>query len=444
VALALVTAGVLPAASSVGASPTSRDTPSAITYTKQTVEIPSSTITSQLLTVSADQSTYTFKSKSGSLGKLKAGSVMLLQDIAVRDVTKVASSHGHLVVSTTPAALTDLISSGTLSWDAPIDFSKGFVLGGSAVPAGSIADLAGGLPSVATRFGMQPLTASSSITLKGKTDSYDYSIKFTTESKSVAVAITISKSSPVDVDATITGTLDNITSTGKIAISKGKLTSANAVAKNLAGSFTLGYSAKPISQFGLGSAGGIKITLRGEIAVPFVIGPIPFFLGIKVAFFAEAGFSGFNQELSGEYKISYDGNGGFSTSSSGATTSAGVLKGIGDIILKAANAVKTGPISFIFGAQMPEIDLGLGVKGLDVAGNITLVGSSGIATYGSGCDTRQLEGEGVAGATASFFGFSTNLASATLFDKKIQASYPSGCGTFPNEPDGQRGPTPLG
>jgi hypothetical protein len=152
-----------------------------------------------------------------------------------------------------------------------------------------------------------------------------------------------------------------------------------------------------------------------------------------VAFFASAGFSGFDQELSGSYTFSYDGEGGFSTSQSGATSGVGVLKGLGDIVLKAANAVKTGPISFVFGAQMPQIELGLGAKGLNVAGNITLVGSTGIATYGSGCDTRQMEVEGTAGAEANFFGFSADVGSATLFDKKIEAAYPAGCGVFPDD-----------
>jgi hypothetical protein len=54
-----------------------------------------------------------------------------------------------------------------------------------------------------------------------------------------------------------------------------------------------------------------------------------------------------------------------------------------------------------------------------------------MATYGPGCDTRELEVLGSAGAEASFFGFSAPLGSATLFDKKVYAAYPAGCGVFP-------------
>jgi RNase P/RNase MRP subunit p29 len=422
--LALATVAVVPAGAATAAKA------GAIQYTKNTVVIPTSTIKSQLISVSKDGATYTFKSKQGKLARVKVGSVMLLQDLAVRDVSKTSRSHGHFVVTTTPAAITDLIRNGKLSWNKSVDFAKGFGIGGSTVPPEASAP-SRGEPSLAARFGMVPMAAGG-ITLKGKTKSYDYSVNFKSTGKQVAVTITISKDSPVEVEAKITGTLDNLKTAGNISINKGKLASTKMLANNLKGQFKLEYSAKPISQLGLNQSGGVKITLPAELVVPFFLGPVPLFLGVKVAFFVSAGFSSFDQELSGSYTLSYDGEGGFHTSSSGATSPAGVLKGLADIILKAANAVRTGPLSIVFGAQMPQLELGLGVKGLNVAGNVTLIGSTGIATQGAGCDTRQMEIEGVAGASASFFGFSSSFGSTTLFDKKIQASWPRGCGTFPN------------
>jgi hypothetical protein len=284
--------------------------------------------------------------------------------------------------------------------------------------------------SLAAQLGLVPMR-SGGITFKGKTHSYDYSIKFTPGKSSLAVKITITKESPVEVEATITGTLNNLKTAGSISVDHGSLHTAKLVANHLSGEFTLAYSAKPISGFGLGQAGGIKITLPGEIAVPFFIGPVPFYLGVKVAFFASAGFSAFDQELSGSYTLSYDGAGGFHTSSSGATSAAGALKGLGDILLKAANAVRTGPLSFVLGAQMPQLELGLGVKGLNVAGTVTLVASTEIVTTSATCDTRKMEVLGTAEAQANFFGFSADLASATLFDKTLNAAYPRHCGVAP-------------
>jgi hypothetical protein len=426
--LAVAAAAAVPDAS---AAPAARTT---IHFTARTVTIPASMVKKQLLSVSKDGSTYTFRSRTGALGKLKAGKVMFLQNLAVRDVSKAAMSHGHLVVHTTGARLTDLIANGTLTWKKAVSFTNGFVIGGSAVPTtarpagrptGTVASL------LESRFGAVPLGGGHSVTVKGKTHSYSFSATFTSSAKSVSVKFTIGKSSPVEVNVNVTGTLQNLSSTGSVAVKNSHFASAKLLANHLTGKFELGYSAKPISAFGLGQAGGIKITLPAEIVVPVLVAGVPFFLGVKVAFFAAAGFSGFDQELSGSYTLTYSGQGGFSLTKSGATSAAGALKGLGKIILNAANAVGKGPLSFILGAQMPQLELGLGVKGLNVAGNLNLVGSTEIATNGPGCDTRKMEILGTAGAEANFFGFSTSLGTATLFDKTLNAAYPSGCGVAP-------------
>lgn len=402
---------------------------SKVHYTKNTVVVSKKTLKSELEHVSKSGSIYTFKSKRGSLAKLEKGKVMLLTDYAVRDVTHVKTSHGHFLVYTKPAALTDFIASGTLSWDTSVPFKDGFGVGGSAVPAGAVR-ASDALPA---KFGMTPMGSGPSISYKGKVDTWEYKITFKPGKKNVSVEISISKESPVEVEAKITGTITNLETKGKFAVKDGRLVTASAITKSLHGDFELAYTAKPVSQLGLGRSGGIKITLPGEIAIPFLVGPVPFFLGIKVAFFASAGFSSVNDpEISGSYKFSYDGSSGFTTSKSGATDPQGVVKAIADIIENVKNAVKYGPMSFIFGATMPQLELGLGVKGLNVAGHVALIGTTGIATQGAGCDTRAMEIVGKAGATASFFGFSAETGDATLFDKTYNSSSPQGCGTFPS------------
>ncbi|MEP9365281.1 hypothetical protein ABLE68_20110 [Nocardioides sp. CN2-186] len=415
-ALALAgTAGGSPAATAAPPPTTAAAAAGKVTYTPQTVVVPSAVVAKQLMKVSGDGTTYTFKSASGVLAKLKAGSVMLLEKKAVRDVTAVDVVAKHLVVTTSDAALTDVVADGTLSWSSGVDWSKAFAIGGDGVPVARTA---------AQR-------ASGGFTLKGKVEGYGYSATFTPSGSGMAVKIAITRDTPVELEVNVTGTLTNLRTAGSITVSKGKLGQAQWLANNLAGKFELGYSAKPISAFGLGDAGGIKVTLPAEVAVPFLVGGIPFYVGVKVAFFASAGFSSFDQELTGSYSLDYDGKGGFKLSDSGATTTQGVLKGLGKIVLDAAHAVATGPISFVLGAQLPQLELGMGTKGLNIAGNVTLIGSSGIATYGAGCDTRKFQIQASTGIKASFFGFSASLATAKLFDKSYYASYPAGCGTFP-------------
>jgi hypothetical protein len=341
-----------------------------------------------------------------------------------------------------------LITNGTLSWDTPVNFADAFAVEGAGVPSDSVVSLAepgrgalagssAGFSSVASRFGLVSL-GGGGVTIKGKTESYDYSVGFKQSGSTMTMTITFSKDSPVELTGTVTGTLGNLTTAGAITVQKGHLGSAKVQMNNLQGKFTLSYELKPLTAFGLGSSGGIKITLPAELTVPFVIGGVPFFLGVKTAFFVSVGFSNKNQSIEGSYTVNYDGNAGFSTSTSGATTALGAIQGIGQVVLDQANAILNGPITLVLGAQVPELDLGLGVKGLSIAGYVDLIadtavqvggGSGGLGASTGGCDARELEVEATAGAKASFFGFSVGTSPVTLFTKIINAAYPPGCGT---------------
>lgn len=399
----------------------------AIDLTSKTVVVSRKLARQQLSSVSKDGATYKFRSAVGPLSRLRAGKVLLVTGLAARDVTHVTKRDGRLTVVTTPADLTDVVQDGTLPLAHTIDFTKGLVLGGASVPP----ERAIARRPLPERFGLQPLSRGAGVTVKGKVKGYDWKATFTPSASGVAVAVTITRASDVELSVTIKGTLDNLQTGGKIAVDGGQLSQASMVAKNVQGSFSLKYAAKPLNQFGLGDAGGIKVELPAEILVPFTVGPVPFFLGVRVAFFASAGFSSFDQELSGEYTMTYDGAGGISTSSDGATSPMGVLDGLAKIILNAVDAVDQGPLSFVLGAQMPQLQLGMGIKGFNVAGNVTLVGTTEIATTGPGCDTRKMRILGTTGASASFFGLSASLGTQTLFDKTIQAAYPPACGTAP-------------
>jgi hypothetical protein len=418
--------------------------------------VPATTIAATLRSVSADGSTYTFSARTGPLAKLKAGSVMFLEGIAVRLVTKVASLSSGFVVTTAPASVTDLVSNGTISWDSPVNFADASAVQGPGVqlesrflPAGSGRPGSRGvdgaaLLQAASRTGSLGI-GGKGITLKGKAGSYSYSMSFKQVGRAASVSVTLSKSSPVEVSATASGTLQNFTTAGAINVQDAKLGTASVNMNGLRGEFTLSYELKPLTAFGLGAAGGFKLTIPAEITVPFAIPlppplpPIPMFLGLKVAFFVSVGFSNKNQSIKGSYTVNYDGQAGFSVSKSGVTTGKGLIQGIGKVILDQANAILNGPITLVLGAQIPQIELGLGGKGLNVAGFVDLVADTAIKVGGQGppgagpstggCDARDLKVLATAGAEAAFFGLSADLGSTTLFSKDFIASWPPGCGT---------------
>jgi hypothetical protein len=92
-----------------------------------------------------------------------------------------------------------------------------------------------------------------------------------------------------------------------------------------------------------------------------------------------------------------------------------------------------GPISLVLGAQIPQVEVGLGTKGLNVAGYVDLVATTAIKVGGgfggsTGCDARDLKVLATAGAKAAFFGMSASFGSTTLFSKDFRAAYPRACG----------------
>ena len=428
---------------------------SAVQLTPQTVIVPAATVAATLRSVSADGSTYVFSSREGPLAKLKAGSVMFLGGLAVRLVTKVALSSSGFVVTTAPASVTDLVDNGTISWDSPVNFADASAVQGPGVelesrfvPMGT--GRSGSRVDRAPSLQAGPRTGSlgiggKGVTLKGKADSYSYSMTFKQVGRAASVSVTLSKSSPVEVSATASGTLQNFTTDGAINVKDAKLGTGSVNMNGLRGEFTLSYELKPLTAFGLGAAGGFKLTIPAEITVPFAIPlpaplpPIPMFLGLKVAFFVSVGFSNKNQSIKGSYTINYDGQAGFSVSKSGVTSGRGLIQGIGKVILDQANAILNGPITLVLGAQIPQIELGLGGKGLNVAGFVDLVADTAIKVGGQGpvgvgpstggCDARDLKVLATAGAKAAFFGLSADLGSTTLFSKDFIAAWPPKCGT---------------
>ena len=100
-----------------------RSSESGIRYTSKTVIISRSTVRTNLSGISA-AGVFKFKHVSGTLGQLKVGKVMLLQGSDALLVTKITHSHGQLLVATKPADLTDVISSGRITFSGAPNFAQ--------------------------------------------------------------------------------------------------------------------------------------------------------------------------------------------------------------------------------------------------------------------------------------------------------------------------------
>lgn len=404
---------------SAGFSPVAMATPSGLArshgtglqFTAKTVRLTAGDLTA-LTSISADGSTFKFSVRTGNIAKLRPGKVLLIPGVAVRDVVKVTNKNQGLVAQTAPAALTDLVWSGQISWSTPVNYASALVTSKSTVSP-------------------QTLGQSPSLTLKGKVEGYEYSMKFTLGGPNVQVTIELTRSQPVNLTAAVQGTLNNFVSKGAIQVSKGQVKSSAVSEKGLSGRFTLSYEVKAAS--GLGTGGQYLLSLPGELRIPIIVDGIPFFIGLKVSYFVGVGFSQKNQAISGSYTINYSGSSGFSFASDGVTSPSGAVKEVAKILLDKANAVSNGPISLVIGAQVPRIEFGLGVKGASAGAYVNLVASTAVKVGGQGgstggCDARALTVEATTGVEARIFGLGISTSPFTLYNKEIQLSYPKGCG----------------
>ena len=99
-----------------------RDVPGTVfdvSYTPETVRVDESSWRASLKSVSSDGNVFVFDNSDAKLSSLHQGSIMFLENLAVRSVLSTATRDGHFVVNTDRAGITDLIQNGTIHSEGP-------------------------------------------------------------------------------------------------------------------------------------------------------------------------------------------------------------------------------------------------------------------------------------------------------------------------------------
>ncbi|HVS78529.1 MAG TPA: hypothetical protein VHE11_16430 [Steroidobacteraceae bacterium] len=125
-----------------------------VRWNPATVAIDKQAALRSLRSVSRDGSTFVFASREPAVGKLKAGSILWVWDLALRKVDRVAAAGGLTRVHTIPVALTEAIPDADIEFDARAPISDFLLSGrpadtappGAAPPAGTPASPAAPAP----------------------------------------------------------------------------------------------------------------------------------------------------------------------------------------------------------------------------------------------------------------------------------------------------------
>jgi hypothetical protein len=345
-----------------------------------------------LVTIQRDGS-YIFDSSASQIAHLKPGGVLLLSGLAlgtVVDVKKIGDSYS---LRTGPAMITDAIREGRLEGTYQIDFRR---MQAGRSPALS-KSLLSSFPSSTAVYA----AATEKTIAQGVDDfdvnfgGYNYHVKFMPARDRINVLATIKfGGSQGKLAYEGVGYLSNFTSTIKMQIKDGQLTTLEFANANLTGQTELKWFAtatsatKPeaLAKITSWPAELSKSVLLSKAAyhVPLLLGAVPFDLRISLGFSFIPSFSSKDSMVEGSKLIKYSGSGGFSLAD-GRTRPYGSINVQGDVSGYDSRVLAVGPVGFTAATEAPRLELAMGwpPQTLPVAGFLNFIASYGIVTNGT-------------------------------------------------------------
>jgi hypothetical protein len=386
-----------------------RSSESRIHFTSKTILVARAIVKKNLVGISST-GVFMFRHDAGALAELATGKVMLLQGSDALMVTKLARKHGRLLVSTKPADLTQVISSGRVTFSGPPNF-KNAVLQKIVVPKPTAKASSDFVTPTYPYVGSPPAArgarsaGAGSLSVQGSSGVFGYSLTFTPASAGrLDVTGTIclgtgsicgnGPSAGVDAEINVTGYVDVNSTSGGITVNGGSVTNSDLQIKGLAthlhftytvarGNGSTGNSDPPVLHIPV----GIDYTLPGEI---------PLYVKVQLGLLVKIGTTSKNSVVHGGLDISTNGTDD-DLSQQGKSIS-GTESGdhvTGNVLDQsdggAPASVTLGPAGVVVAFQFPKIGLGLGytsVNGIAYVDVITTIGqTTGAALAGMFCSS---------------------------------------------------------
>lgn len=333
-----------------------------VTYQPETVVLDPATTQKSFEAVNADGTIFVFNRNAPAIRSLHAGSVLLLQGLALKKVVAVEEHGESVIIATQQATLTDAIQDGHIHWDAPISFDA--VGAQAGIPRSDSRASSWALSPGA--MAMTPAWAVASATLpialiaapaSGAEGDWKYTTKATSEAGQLNLDVDVKGATEgMTVDITGKGHVQSFGLMTDIQISHGVVEQFQYVAKNLRGDVTIDFLGK---KSGDGMVKPLEIKLPTPFQAPLPIGGLPFVLSIGETIIVRPGFSGKNEIAQAQFKIRYGGGQGFSMS--GPSMAA---EGQPDDQNEISNSssVAIAPFAYILAMAMPRIELTLGLE----------------------------------------------------------------------------------
>ncbi len=351
-----------------------------------------------LLVASDDENhTYTFSAAGLQTAgiELAVDKPLIIHGVAVRKIASVTTDGGNLVVETDFVPLNEVFTDGTIAWDYGVEFTP------DKIKSIEIEGKQYAVPKDGTP-----------IDISFEVGEFKYEIKATLDTETSTFEFTVSKG----LGATLEG---KFVASGKIArfrtkndftLSGGELQDWKSDFNGMRGDATL--------ELVVAASGQDMIDYKLPVPImkiPFMVGPIPVVLGIKIQFVIKASVP---YDGSSRVKTSFTYDSNLGVSFNGTSVSAG--GSLAGVTFGDDSTHETGASSAIaanFGIGFPRVELSvLGDTLVPWAQTAFLVGGS--YTFTPACQTADAEFLGAMGYNLGLFGFDLLSGSYRLFDHK--------------------------
>jgi hypothetical protein len=326
---------------------------------------------------------------------LTAGKLLVIHGVAARKIASVTPDGDHLVVETDFVPLNEIFTDGTIAWDYGVEFTpdtiKSIEVAGKDYP----------VPKDGT-----PIDISFEI------GEFKYEIKATLDTETSTFEFTVTKGIATALEGKFiaNGKIVRFRSKNNFQLGGGELQEWNSDFSGMRGDATL--------ELVVAASGRDVIDYKLPVPImkiPFMVGPVPVVLGIKIQFVINASVP-VDGSARVKTKFTYDSDLGLSFD--GATVSAG--GNLAGLTFGDDDTHETGASSAIaanFGIGFPRVELSIfGDSVVPWAQTAFLVGGS--YTFTPACQTADAEFIGAVGYNLGLFGFDLLSGKKTLFDHK--------------------------
>lgn len=300
-----------------------------------------------------------FDGSAPEVADLTAGDILVLDELAVRTVTRVDRDGDRILIETEDAAISDVITDGRLGWrydlrfDALPDAAYQTAMAEAGLfPAGlaSIGDLTGDeLAQLAAVKGDE-------LKFVGSVKGFELELKLVPKADKLEFEMSASRS---NVKIQAGGFISNFVQETTMEFDGGEGTLFDSNVTGLRGEAEVTWHAFQVDDPSLDSdivAFGLPLNLP----IPFMAGPIPMTLNIKMHLRVVPELVGGSASSGGSWKVTYDSDHGFSTNGGDPTPKSQVRAFVADLGSTATATAGFGVVGFGFGVEWPRIELQLG------------------------------------------------------------------------------------